>query len=360
MEPCPDINTIQRYISGEMDQSEESAFRHHMANCEMCTDAVEGLFMVPDLTVVDELKDQVRQKYSGENKSRVIPFFTPLRAAASVLIMIGLSAFIYLLILEEKDNQLVREEAPVTKSPAPFEQIPPAVDSVSENGNLNDEAEEEEDIVMEPPAPAEPQKLAKDQVILEPERDLVETDNFQNDIPVLQEKSMERIESNRAAEPLQPEPVTQMQQDREEVDNIARSAVRKKERTAQSQKSSVQQSQPAAVPAIDEVSEQGITTESVEDAEIFSNEDRLYLDRDKNLLGYAGNRLRSGDTTAIKILDSLAINANSPIDSEAKLILAEHYLSVGNIKQAQILLNVLDQKDNPCQSMAKQLLRNIK
>jgi hypothetical protein len=93
-DPCLTQEQITAYIDGNLSVAEQHACERHMVDCELCEDAVEGLALVKDRSV---LASPIRTSETPA-EGKVIPLHQPRRiafAAAAVLVLILGCTFLF-------------------------------------------------------------------------------------------------------------------------------------------------------------------------------------------------------------------------------------------------------------------------
>lgn len=94
-EPCLTQEQMMAYIDGKLSVADQHACEKHMADCAMCEDAMEGLALVKDRSV---LGAPLKKEYVSE-KGKVVPLQKPVSklrlfyAAAAVLVVIFTSVY---------------------------------------------------------------------------------------------------------------------------------------------------------------------------------------------------------------------------------------------------------------------------
>lgn len=106
-DPCLTQEKMIAYIDGKLSAADQHACEKHMADCAMCEDAMEGLALVKDRSV---LTAPVKQEDEPDEKGKVVPLNKPapkLRlfyAAAAVLVVIFASVY-FLDIMSNPDAE---------------------------------------------------------------------------------------------------------------------------------------------------------------------------------------------------------------------------------------------------------------
>jgi hypothetical protein len=98
---CPSMEDLKLYHYGRLPEMEQTRMEHHLLECEMCNDVLEGYLLLDDdqklTTAENEITSRLeKQLYSrGENKRTLISF-QRMAIAASVFLVIGFSVFFLL------------------------------------------------------------------------------------------------------------------------------------------------------------------------------------------------------------------------------------------------------------------------
>ncbi|MCH8317595.1 MAG: hypothetical protein IIA88_03730, partial [Bacteroidetes bacterium] len=131
---CLSLETLQKYLGGELTTNQMHTVEKHLLGCELCSDALDGLSLMPDgsktVKIVAGINKEIRAK-TAAGKAKIIYFdFKRIAAAAAILILLtGTSYFIVnnyfpfnekeLLtnLREETDEQLPSNSEPPLNSP---------------------------------------------------------------------------------------------------------------------------------------------------------------------------------------------------------------------------------------------------
>ena len=100
---CPDFGKLELYHQGKIADDELFAIENHLATCELCSDYIEGLEQLTNYKSLDsieqELKESIHQLLNKEKqKNRFLIINKRWIAAASLLLIIGISTYIYFII----------------------------------------------------------------------------------------------------------------------------------------------------------------------------------------------------------------------------------------------------------------------
>jgi len=103
---CLTSETLRRYEDSSVNTSEKKAIEKHLSECELCSDAVEGLKLMNNpekiSSIVAEINKNLNYNLTRENlnithrRKRITEKFLYISAAASVLILVGVFAFLKL------------------------------------------------------------------------------------------------------------------------------------------------------------------------------------------------------------------------------------------------------------------------
>ncbi len=104
---CPDMDAFYDYLEGTMKSSNRRSFEMHLADCEMCTDALDGFEQFPrneSKIAVGWIDQKIDEKIepAGKKRPKYIWF-----AAASLLVSLGLG--LYLLGNSAKKDSMALE-----------------------------------------------------------------------------------------------------------------------------------------------------------------------------------------------------------------------------------------------------------
>lgn len=96
---CPELNELELYYAGKLDEEKRFAVENHLADCEACRDYLDGLSVLPEHTdlnsIEKKLKKEVHHLLYPEKKNRFVAFsYKKLAVAASILFVLGISLFL--------------------------------------------------------------------------------------------------------------------------------------------------------------------------------------------------------------------------------------------------------------------------
>lgn len=163
---CPSEQMLFDYLDGTLDPKAAHYVEKHSLHCELCADALEGLRLVKDRSIIQDLRNKVAQgsaivEITHESKSNSRKWIISI--AAALLILLG-GTFFYQLALSDKmeGSGLAEMKEPAAANSAssdsvPLDALPPPPDA---SGNKQAEAEANEDLAQK----AEP-KNYKDQLV---------------------------------------------------------------------------------------------------------------------------------------------------------------------------------------------------
>lgn len=110
-DPCLTQDQILGYLDGTLSPQEQNACERHMVDCEMCSDALEGLQLVKDRAVLNGPLPSP----SDKAEAKVIPLAKPNKriwyaAVASVVIILG-AAFLFKMMINNDETSLAENKA---------------------------------------------------------------------------------------------------------------------------------------------------------------------------------------------------------------------------------------------------------
>ena len=90
---CIPEETMLRYIEGKLSSHENHLVEKHLLECEMCSDALEGLKMMQPAKskeIISDLNKKIdeRLKSSERSEAKIIPFNNYYRIAAVIALFI--------------------------------------------------------------------------------------------------------------------------------------------------------------------------------------------------------------------------------------------------------------------------------
>lgn len=93
---CLSEEMLTKYVSGKLSSAEKHRVEKHLVDCEMCSDAVEGLAMIGDehkiSRITSELNQRIQNRVEEKKEGKIIflqQYRTQLAVAASVVVLLG-------------------------------------------------------------------------------------------------------------------------------------------------------------------------------------------------------------------------------------------------------------------------------
>ena len=97
---CLTTETMQKYIAETLSKEEKRNVEMHLADCEICSDELEGLMLLQNPEQLNVLVDKLNKKIDLKTKSKSELVFLQIKpyysAAALVLVLISISIFLVL------------------------------------------------------------------------------------------------------------------------------------------------------------------------------------------------------------------------------------------------------------------------
>ena len=130
---CLSEETLYAYIDKKLTVEENYVVEKHLVDCELCSDALEGLALVKNRSIIGETKSAVKKLTAIDQKkeARVIPFnFNyKLAAAAAIALLVGCVFLMNHYLNERKEVISYNVQADQEKSPsAQTHGMPPEVE----------------------------------------------------------------------------------------------------------------------------------------------------------------------------------------------------------------------------------------
>jgi TonB family protein len=108
---CITEQTMFDYIDGKLSSKEEHVVEKHMIDCELCSDALEGLRLVKNRNVIGKINEDVRTRISTSDGRKPIDVRFLLSAAAGILLLAGGVFFFKLLTSPDKEKMAELNQA---------------------------------------------------------------------------------------------------------------------------------------------------------------------------------------------------------------------------------------------------------
>lgn len=119
---CPELDKLVQYRQGKLNAAESHWVEKHLAACEMCSDVLEGLENMPrpeNLPKIEtELKKRITRMLTTKKERNYPLYLKRWAAAASLLLLLGLSVFIYH-TMQQKPQLVLESAAPKTQVQKP-------------------------------------------------------------------------------------------------------------------------------------------------------------------------------------------------------------------------------------------------
>jgi len=118
---CPELQKLEMYSAGLLSDNERFAIENHLLDCEICSDYVEGLSLISNSINIDNAENEIKEhihKILYPEKKRFIGsvFYKRMAVAASVLILITASIFVYY-HHNLSTKQIAEQVKPITNRP---------------------------------------------------------------------------------------------------------------------------------------------------------------------------------------------------------------------------------------------------
>lgn len=123
---------MQNYLSGSLSREEKRKVEMHLADCEMCSDELDGLSLLENPAklslIVDELNEKIDKKTQNSTKvlflQRIKPYYS---IAALLLVLVSITIFLYFNNansdkMEMADN-MAKEEIELSEEPVIEEEL---------------------------------------------------------------------------------------------------------------------------------------------------------------------------------------------------------------------------------------------
>jgi len=120
---CIPEQTMFDYIDGRLSAKEQHAVEKHMIDCELCSDALEGLRLVKNRGRIAEINRAVRERIAvPEKKTRLIDLRIVVSVAAGLLLLTG-GVFFFRQFADKEEKMAALKEAPNSTIQQPEEKV---------------------------------------------------------------------------------------------------------------------------------------------------------------------------------------------------------------------------------------------
>lgn len=111
---CLTQDELIRYHQNKMSESEKHLVEHHLTDCELCIEALEGIALLPDMSSLKKASEEINLKYSTKPvEGKLFQNSKVWYAAASVIVLFAFGSVIFNYV--EKENNQVSENAAIQK-----------------------------------------------------------------------------------------------------------------------------------------------------------------------------------------------------------------------------------------------------
>jgi TolA-binding protein len=124
---CLSAEILMRYRDGRLSPDEKHVAEHHLTGCELCSDALEGLSLPHSEKAVADINESIRRRHASGNNTSVKPYFA---VAATLTALVLLSWFAWNQFNSVSDERLAvsnvaeEESLPVLSESNPAESVP--------------------------------------------------------------------------------------------------------------------------------------------------------------------------------------------------------------------------------------------
>ena len=113
---CIDYQTLLDYHHKKLNPMQQHEVERHLTDCELCTEALEGIAMLDTTDSLNETMQQVSEKYPMQPKSAHLSINRWWYAAASVVLMVAVGWVLSTYQYHAKEE--LAQQLPATKNPA--------------------------------------------------------------------------------------------------------------------------------------------------------------------------------------------------------------------------------------------------
>lgn len=178
-------NDIERYRNGQMSPSEMHALEKKALSDPFLADALEGAMAIEPAAFSEDVASLQKAIHGATNKSRTV-FFTPLRMAAGIALIVGVGAIIFFMNPSDDPLMISKAEPPPTLSSPK----PDSMEITSSSGAASEQTEQPKATeIAEGPKPTVQSKKSKDEPATTP-RELADSND---PTPVVEAEESEAV-----------------------------------------------------------------------------------------------------------------------------------------------------------------------
>ncbi|NQV01666.1 MAG: zf-HC2 domain-containing protein, partial [Bacteroidia bacterium] len=107
---CPTHNQLKAYLDDRLPRDEKHQIESHLADCEMCSDEIEGLSLLSDPYRLPAIVEELEHRIAAGNV-RIFHLNTKMiMAAAAVIILLTGAIFIFRYIIHNQQEPMLTEQ----------------------------------------------------------------------------------------------------------------------------------------------------------------------------------------------------------------------------------------------------------
>lgn len=121
---CLSAEQIDKYVQKRLNKKDKYQFEKHLLDCEFCNEAVEGVFTFEKAINLSEISQQLNSEITAKylsKKNKIVPLFSYLKIAASVIILFTAGWFVFDASFENNQNMAFSENKQVFEGAATSE-----------------------------------------------------------------------------------------------------------------------------------------------------------------------------------------------------------------------------------------------
>ncbi len=105
---CIRQELLRQYCEGKINASGKYEVEKHLIDCKLCSDALEGMALISDYSIIDQVKSEIPSLLKGQSGTPPVRY---LAAAASIAALVFVSYLAYRQFSDVKDERLATHNA---------------------------------------------------------------------------------------------------------------------------------------------------------------------------------------------------------------------------------------------------------
>jgi TolA-binding protein len=106
---CPSENELSNYIEGKCSDADANKIEAHLLNCEMCSDALEGLSLLNPTSKINSINTELHQKIDQLTETTKTRILFPWQIAAAFILLFASAGLLWFFVPKNPTDTLTLE-----------------------------------------------------------------------------------------------------------------------------------------------------------------------------------------------------------------------------------------------------------